>query len=314
MVKWRFWVVMCFSNEVFVCWGNGSPASAVSGRLKNGVSRPASIVGLQKHLMRQPRHMKVQDIGDSRDERMMSQAASNGKSGLESGAEAARETLFVKKCARISGQRKVKVWSEQEQAGLCGSCMLITNYFTSDPAWNLASGYGIKESESLSHSWSNSIHGCIDARIKNGTDTSLCQEHPLGAHFSNMKQYYDSALKQDCCVTFMHDGGFNRTFIQAHQTKKFRFMKVNPLKYNKQFSRHFGLNDARFFFAPGSCVWASGSAENFLHRSVRCQGWQFSMQGRETRIHVHWSGRFPFCEPLAASEVRTYGAFVRRFL
>lgn len=111
--------------------------------------------------------------------------------------------------------------------------MLLGNYFSSDPAWQKASGYGSKESEG------------VTGRYTDCAKTQSCT--PVGVSMEVMQMYYDSVKRAGCCCTLLHDGAFSDTFISRYRTERVRFLKVDALRLNAKFDRKFGLNDARYF-------------------------------------------------------------------
>lgn len=149
---------------------------------------------------------------------------------------AGRTSFFQAACAsqEKGGYAGLQLaWSPEEQTGLCNSCMLVGNYFGSNPDWQKFSGYGSKESEGVSkkHSDCFKTHTCT----------------PLGVSIDAMRRYYDSVLSVGCCCTVVHDGVLPDDFVQKYRQDRFRFLKVDALRLNTIYDRKFGLNDARYF-------------------------------------------------------------------
>mmetsp|Transcript_159109 Transcript_159109/g.296456 ORF Transcript_159109/g.296456 Transcript_159109/m.296456 type:complete len:729 (-) Transcript_159109:69-2255(-) len=147
-----------------------------------------------------------------------------------------REKFYQQACedGRQGGYAQLPVvWSPEEQDGLCGSCMLLGNYYSSNPDWQKVSGYGSKESEG------------VTGKYTDCSKTKSCT--PVGVSIDVMRMYYDSVLRSGCCCTLLHDGAFSEDFQAKYRTERVRFLQVDALKLNVQFNRKFGLNDARFF-------------------------------------------------------------------
>lgn len=147
-----------------------------------------------------------------------------------------REKYYRQACddARPGGYAGLQViWSPEEQEGLCGGCMLLGNFYSSNPDWQKTSGYGSRESEGVTGKYTD----CAKTRS--------CT--PVGVSMDVMRMYYESVKESGCCCTLLHDGAFSTDFQTTYRTDRVRFLQVDALKLNTQFNRKFGLNDARYF-------------------------------------------------------------------